>query len=287
MRKSLLITVITTILLTSCSFGAPAAPTVDPMVAALEATIAVQNAASTLMAEQAMKTQEAIPVTGATTEVPTVEPTATTAPTEVQAVRVTTTTNANCRLGPYSNFAVAGVLKMGESADVIGQNTVNGQWWKVKLSSGVECWIFGNLVTVTGDTSTVAMLVSPATPTPVPPPNWNGTWNIGISLASFDPNYNFVPTTTSMVQTGNTLTFGFSAGGYNFYVSGIVSADGMTFDGTLSQEGNPNHWTVRFVRNPDNLSHFRGKWNIPGNPTADGAFCGYKSGAGFPDPCRP
>jgi uncharacterized protein YgiM (DUF1202 family) len=286
MRKMLLITVITTIMLTSCSFGAPAAPTVDPIVAALEATIAVQNAASTMMAEQAMKTQEAIPVTGATTEVPTVEPTATTAPTEVQAVRVTATTNANCRLGPYSNFAVAGVLKMGESADVIGQNTVNGQWWKVKLSSGVECWIFGNLVTVSGDTSTVAMLVSPATPTPVPPPDWNGTWTIQMARDFSNTEDLKTTYTVNMVQSGNQLTYSFSLSPYTFHAALTVSADGMSASGILYRSDG-NSWSLKFVRNPDNLNQFRGKWYWSSDQQHDGDNCGYKAGAGIPIPCRP
>ena len=99
-------------------------------------------------------------------------------PTEVPTVKATTNLNANCRLGPDKVFALVELLNSGTTALVIGQYTANGQWWKVRTDSGKECWVLGSNVSITGDTNLVAMLESPPTPTPVPPPTWNGDWNL-------------------------------------------------------------------------------------------------------------
>lgn len=287
MKKKLFITVITLLLLTSCSFGKPAEPTVDPMIAALEGTIAVQNAAATMLAQQAAQTQAALPPTpepteAPPTEAPTLEPTA----TVEQPVRATANVNANCRFGPYANFAVVEILHQGATADVIGQNNANGQWWKVKLASGSECWIYGPNLAINGDTSKVAQVVSPATPTPVPPPNWNGTWTLKLAQDFQNAESAKVTLSVNMVQTGNELRYSFSLGPSSFNAYLTVSADGMSAAGSLNRNDGLS-WSLKFIRNPDNLSQFRGKWYWPSDQGLDGDNCGYKDGAGFPEPCRP
>jgi hypothetical protein len=62
-----------------------------------------------------------------------------------------------------------GVLKEGESAQVVGRNA-SGDTWVIKLPSNpaVTCWLWGYYATVTGNTSELMVLTPPATPTPVP-----------------------------------------------------------------------------------------------------------------------
>ena len=287
MKKTFFVILIFALLLTAC--GKPAVPTVDPAIAALEATIAVQSAASTLVALQEAQTQAALPPTPMPTEaLPTAEPTIEPTQTEVPVVRATANVNSNCRLGPYANFAVLEVLNQGAVADVIGQNATNGQWWKVKLASGSECWIFGSNVTVSGDTSKAAQLVSPATPTPVPAPTWGGTWTIWFSTGPGNPDTNAQAYTISFTQTGNALTSSFATSWTSFNLYGTVSADGMSASGNMVSS-NPiftQPFIFNLVRNPSNLKQFRGGFYYD-NRSNDGVFCGYKDGAGYPTPCRP
>ena len=119
-------------------------------------------------------------------------------------------------------------LKAGETAAVIGKNTDNGLYWKVKLENGKECWLIADAVTVSGNSDAVAMVVSPSTPTPVPPPAWTGIWNMRITLNSWNPAIGETPFTTTMQQNGNAVSFEFTAAGNSFRVNGTVSDDGMS-----------------------------------------------------------
>jgi uncharacterized protein YgiM (DUF1202 family) len=289
MKKYVLISVAILMVFSACSLLPAATPTVDPVAQAIAQTMAVQNAAATLIAQSQPLTQPTAGPVPTVAVAPTVAPIPTNPPpTAVPAVKVTATKNANCRSGPGGNFDYLGVLNLGETANVLGKNLSHGTWWKVTLaSSGKECWVTGDAVTLSGDANTVPLLVSPPTPTPVPPPNWNGLWNMGISMDSWDPTYHFVPFTTTMTQTGNSVYFNFTTNGINFSVSGTVSPNGLQFNGYLTQAGTSSKWAILMVRSLDKLDQIKGRWNVVGSSVDDGNFCGYKNGAGFPSPCRP
>lgn len=292
MKKLIFASVIIIFLLSSCSllpFGK--SDNTDAVVAALQATRDAQNTAATANAAIQQAPTQAPPTEAPTIAPPTetateVPPTAT--PTEVPVVKVVANVNANCRFGPDKSFANDELLIAGTSAVVTGQVNTNGQWWKVTTANGKECWVLGDNVSISGDTSTIALLEMPKTPTPVPPPSWAGFWYMGISLASFDPTYAFTPFTATINQNGNELKFGFKIGSYTFNVDGVLSADGMAFDGNLNQQPGDGNWEVHLRRNPQDLTQFRGRWNVKGNANQDGAFCGYSQlSSGFPSPCRP
>jgi hypothetical protein len=287
MKKLLLVSFILVFLLSSCNLiGSSKNNAEDAAVAALQATMDAQNAAAT---SAAMPVNTAEPPTeeptiAPPTETATPEPTAT--PTEIPVVKVTTTTNANCRLGPDKVFGLVEALGAGTTALVIGQLNTNGQWWKVRTDAGKECWVLGSNVTVAGDTSIVAFLESPPTPTPVPPPSWAGRWTIWMSGGFENTTNQVVTLTVDMVQKGNQLTYSFNQWGSTFNCYLTVSEDGMSAVGTLNRAGGYS-WNLRFFRVPENLNQFRGEWYIQGNTSLDGMNCGAKGGASIPDPCRP
>jgi hypothetical protein len=56
-------------------------------------------------------------------------------------------------------------MQNGESAEILGKNPA-GDWWQVLLTNGQQGWVFGQLVEITGDASTVAVAAN----IPAPPP---------------------------------------------------------------------------------------------------------------------
>ena len=80
------------------------------------------------------------------------------------AVTVTVSQNTNCRTGPTQDFKDIFSLGIGQTAEVVGKNTLNNYWIiKIPDGSGKTCWLWGKFATVSGDT---AALAEAATPTP-------------------------------------------------------------------------------------------------------------------------
>lgn len=290
MKKLIFAAVILVFLLSSCSL-LPFGKNNDnnAAVAALQATRDAQNAAATASGAQAQQAPTQAPPTEAPTiapptETPTVVP-PTATPTEVPMVKAVANVNANCRFGPDKSFANDELLNAGASTVVIGQVNTNGQWWKVTTADGKECWVLGDNVTITGDTSTVAMLVSPNTPTPVPPPSWAGDYVALCSGFATDPEKNAMTVNATIYQTGNQIKTNFVCYGFNVQIIATVSQDGMFASGEM-QYGY-NGYVVRLARVASNLNQFQGKFYAANNPGYDGAFCGGTKGSSYPSPCRP
>ena len=174
MKKLIAIFICLSFLFSACSILGGAKSTEDPVIAAMQGTLAVEQAAANIMAQ----TQGAI--SGSTDQVapPAVAATEEPIKTDEPGVTASANINVNCRLGPAVNFPLVVSLKAGETAAVIGKNTDNGPYWKVRLENGKECWVIGSAVSLSGSADAVAMVVSPPTPTPIPPPDWNGTWTL-------------------------------------------------------------------------------------------------------------
>jgi len=282
--KKVILFGIVVLLLSSCTslLSQNNQPTQD-IQAAIEQTMAVQNAASTIVA-QTLSAANVQPTQAPVTENTPVPPTQTLEPTI--SVMARANQNANCRSGPASNFDYLGVLSQGASATIIGRNTDFGIWWKVSLPDGTECWIVEDAISISGETKSIPTLVSPKTPTPIPAPNWNGKWTIWMSGGTYNPDKEMITFVTNMKQVGQTLTFNYNAWGDTFYFSGTVSSDGMTVNGNEYSEGGYGG-DAYFVRNPSNLNQFRGKWFVNGDRNSDGTYCGSMNGAPMPQPCRP
>jgi hypothetical protein len=95
-------------------------------------------------------------------------------------------TNANCRKGPSAQYAPPlVVLKEGERTEIFGRNP-DRSWWYVQIpgKAGQFCWVWGNNVSVQGDTSAVQVV----TPPPVPiTPTFTPTPDV-----QFDPSFDNV-----------------------------------------------------------------------------------------------
>ena len=77
----------------------------------------------------------------------------------------------NVRSGPSTDYTALNVLQQGQRCTMVGRNN-EYTWWQVECSGGVQGWIFGELLDITGDTSTlpvIAVAPPPPPPTPAPP----------------------------------------------------------------------------------------------------------------------
>ena len=75
--------------------------------------------------------------------------------------------NANVRSGPDEVFPAIDVLVQGDTANVVGRytNPANGIWWSIdRIGPGLDGWIWGGAVTLSGDANLVPFLESPPTP---------------------------------------------------------------------------------------------------------------------------
>ena len=82
---------------------------------------------------------------------------------------VTVSKDTNCRTGPGKEYDYLGALLIGETAEVIGKNTVTDYWIIKNPDRDGNCWLWGNYATVTGDVSKLPEAAIPPTPTPATP----------------------------------------------------------------------------------------------------------------------
>ena len=84
-----------------------------------------------------------------------------------QVPMVSVSVETNCRTGPGTVYPALGILRVGESAEVVGRS-VYKDTWIIKLPSkpSVTCWLWGQYATVVGDTNGLPALNPPPTPTP-------------------------------------------------------------------------------------------------------------------------
>jgi hypothetical protein len=84
-----------------------------------------------------------------------------------EAPRVSVSVDTRCRTGPGTIFDILGVLKVGETAEVVGRSH-NSDNWIIKLPSNpaITCWLWAFYATVTGNTSALPVVPWPPTPTP-------------------------------------------------------------------------------------------------------------------------
>ena len=138
-------------------------PTTNPQ-AQIDAAISQTFDAQTRVAQAVQQTIAAL-VT-ATPPVPsdTPLPTFTFTP---QAPLVSVSVETNCRTGPGTVFPALGILKVGQTAEVVGQSIYKDNWIiKLPSSPAVTCWLWGKYATVVGDTSGLPAITPPPTPTP-------------------------------------------------------------------------------------------------------------------------
>lgn len=119
------------------------------------------------------------PLATFTPEFPTATFTATVSPTPVfTSTPVFTATSTvplvsvsvatNCRVGPGRAYDRVGALLVGQTAEVIGRNQVSNYWYIREPTRSVNCWLWGEYATVTGNFAALPVFTPPPTPTPMP-----------------------------------------------------------------------------------------------------------------------
>jgi len=116
-------------------------------------------------------TQEPTPIPEETEEPAAGEqPTSTPAPTDTPSgPRGVTTMGVNVRGGPSTFYPIIGSLLANYEADLTGRNA-DSTWFRLPYGLS-EGWVFGQLMTITGDVTTLPVInVPPPPPTAVPQP---------------------------------------------------------------------------------------------------------------------
>jgi len=144
---------------TSGATSLPVSTQVAQMVAATQTALAQLNL-------QATASQSALASdTPQFTFTPSLTPTLTLTSTPLVPM-VSVSIATNCRSGPGDPFSILGVLAVGQTAQVVGQNTQAGYWIIQWPSQGGTCWLWNQYATVTGNISGLPLVSPPPTPTP-------------------------------------------------------------------------------------------------------------------------
>jgi uncharacterized protein YraI len=99
----------------------------------------------------------------------------------IQPQATVTAASINVRRGPGTAYPVIGALQQGQTCTLIGKNAA-ATWWQVQCASGLQGWVFGELVVTTGDIAGIPVVNTPPpppTPTPAPPTVFNG-WKASV-----------------------------------------------------------------------------------------------------------
>ena len=92
-------------------------------------------------------------------------------PTPLAGPRAVAMAAINVRSGPGTAYPIVEDLQTGEEAEIVGKNP-QADWWQVSSAGGQVGWVFGQLVSTTGDVGNVAVAANipepPPTPTPAP-----------------------------------------------------------------------------------------------------------------------
>ncbi len=92
-------------------------------------------------------------------------PTAAVIPIQDCNPNVTTTTIANVRGGPGTNYNIVGVIPLGGTAPVAGKNA-DSTWWYIQFAGGAGgyAWIAGSVTTAACIPATLAIIAAPPAP---------------------------------------------------------------------------------------------------------------------------
>lgn len=108
---------------------------------------------------------------------PTETPTATPIPVPVIRLNEGDFERINVRGGPGTNYPVVSQLNVEQIAIVTGRNEAN-DWWQINLDETDNFgWVFGDLVTLTGDPNQVPLVEAPPPPPTVTPAPVEATEN--------------------------------------------------------------------------------------------------------------
>lgn len=167
-------------------------PPTDPPPTATVVSLLTQPEQATLEASTLAPTFTLTPTpapTATNTPFPTatspLSPTLTLTPTPpltpTARVSETLTVSVNVRAGPGTNYPVIAQLAPGQETYVTGRNA-DQSWWQISLPNVATTagWVYGELVTVTGDPGLIGLVeVAPPPPTATPAPTAVAQADIG------------------------------------------------------------------------------------------------------------
>ena len=172
---------------------------------------------------------------------------------------VTATQDANCRLGPGTAYGVTSSLLTGQTAPITGRNT-DSSWWVIQITGSGDCWIWGQVVTVTGDTNQVPVITPPPLPTaPLSAP----------SLISPNGTLNCAATTGGVTLSWSAVSHSNGISNYEWVLEGGVDNSGSTSStqAVISSIscGASYQWRVRDVDGQGNIGPWSEymQFNIP------------------------
>jgi len=114
-------------------------------------------------ATSAAKTVVALSAAGTQSAMPTNTPEFAFTPSMIPSTpTVNVSTDTNCRSGPGVSYAIVGLLKVGKTAEVVGQ-TGDGGFWIIRLPTDptVVCWLWSGYATVSGDWKALPVVTPP------------------------------------------------------------------------------------------------------------------------------
>ncbi len=172
-------------------------------------------------------------------------PPANTPTVENKVVMATVQENMNVRSGPGTNYLVIGSATANNSSKVLGRNK-DSSWIQVEYpSKDGKAWVLAQLVTVTGDLNTVAVVEAPpppvvSNPNPAPKPTSNKKEQptaVPAPKFQFTPNAWYASENAGIVQVKGRI----KDGGGNLVNGFSILADNGSFK-VLSHPTGASRW---------------------------------------------
>ena len=203
------------------------------------------------------------------------------APSETPTITLTPTSsipyvsvaeNTNCRTGPSASYGFVTLITTGVQLEVLKIfNSAN--YVVIRNPNGPgDCWLWLQYATPANFAAyNLELATQPPTPTNTATATasyiWEGNWTVYV---------NTYICTMVLSESGNTISGTYTCPTYSGTVSGTLSANRRTVNGTYTASGTgPFTWQRKTV----NTNQFVGNW--------DGTeyWCGARGGASLPDPC--
>ncbi len=165
------------------------------------------------------------------------------APAPSGPAQVTILQDMNVRTGPGTNYPIAGPGPAGESAAILGRNADNS-WVQVEypLTADKTGWVYAELVDISGDLNSVAVVQAPPPPA-APPPAAEQPAQEAAPPPPPAPSYMFTPTGWFASENAGIVQFKgriYDEGG-NLVNGFSVLADNGSFR-VLSHPTGASHW---------------------------------------------
>jgi hypothetical protein len=280
-HKILILAMIAVFMAGACNLAAPAPSGSDATLAALSLQLTIEAGIQQTSAAGGDASEGGDGDGGTTAPTATLPPSNTPEPTVTPSPgipMVSVSVATNCRRGPSTIFQQVGALLVGETAEVLGRRADNQYYVIRNPDGGVDCWLWAEYATLSGNINAIPVLTPPPTPTPTYTPTpvawFAGSWHMDA-----DAENDVVVTVTQngleieglFLYNGQELKFEGTVSGPDFkYASGTWDWDNGTADGTFEWE----------IRTNTNTFHGNGV-----TTTTPWEWCGWRSGSSKPSPC--